>query len=153
MSDKEISEDVKALANSIKEKIEIKEGVVAADDKIYKDSLPEGITMDHVKQLREHNSKFFPAASLAVGELAIKEFKKDNKLETVTASFPMGGRDHFDVIFDRQKETRNPSTGETSMKYAALGASMVVHAARASRGAMSVVKAHLDEAARAAYGK
>jgi hypothetical protein len=155
MSDKDtkISAEVKAIADAIKKEIKIEGGTVIVPSDVYVKTLPEGLSEDQVKAVQKHNSNFFPAATLAVGDLAIPLFKKDKTLEQVSGEFKMVGRDHFDVTINRSRESRNPSNNQISTTYGAISATMVTHGAKASRGQMNEVKQHLQEAALKAYGE
>lgn len=151
--DSKISSEVQALATKIKSHIKLDGDKVTVPTDLYVTTLPEELSEETVKAVQKHNSFFFPAATLAVGDIAVAAMKKDKKLEAVTGEFKMVGRDHFDVTINRTKETRNPSNGETSTVYGAVSASMTTHSAKVSRGEMSHVKQHLQEAALKAFGE
>ena len=155
MSDKEItiSPEVKAMADAIKKEIKIEGGTAVVPSDLYVKTLPEGLSEEQVKAVQKHNSNFYPAATLAVGDLSIPVFKKDKALESVSGEFKMIGRDHFDVTINRSRESRNPSNGEVSTTYGAVSATLATHGAKVSRGQMNEVKQHLQKAALAAFGE
>lgn len=151
--DNKISPEVQALAKKITSQIKLEGDSVTVPADLYVTTLPDTLTEEQVKAVQAHNSNFFPAATLAVGDLAVAAMKKDKKLEAVSGAFKMVGRDHFDITVNRSKESRNPATGETTTNFGVISASMVTHGAKASRGEMSHVKAHLQEAALKAFGE
>jgi hypothetical protein len=148
-----ISQEVQDLSKKIKDQIKLDGDKVTVPADLYVTTLSEGLTEDTVKAVQKHNSTFFPAVTLAVGDIAVAAMKKDKKLEVVTGEFKMVGRDHFDVTINRTKEARNPSNGETITKYGSVSATMTTHSAQVSRGEMSHVKTHLQEAALKAFGE
>lgn len=149
----ETKNQIDALAADLKGQIEIKEGAATIAADAYTASLPEGITVDIVKQLQDHNAVFFPAATKAFGEKAIEAMKVDGKLESLDLTVPMVGDDKFDVSFKRSYEHMDMATKEMKTSYGGVSASLTVQAARHNRGHMSAIKNELKAAALAAFAK
>lgn len=149
----ETKDQINSLATVLGEQMVIKDGAATIAADAYVKSLPEGITIDTVKAVQEHNSVFFPAVTKAFGHKAIAAMKKDKKLESLDLSVPMVGDDKFDVTFKKSYDFTNTQTKETSTAYGGLSASLTVQAARHNRGAMGSIKQELKEAALAAFGK
>jgi hypothetical protein len=97
----ETKNQIDALASTLGAQIEIKEGAAIISADAYVKSLPEGLTMETVKALQEHNSVFFPAVTKAFSEKSIEAMKADDKIEQLDLSVPMVGEDKFDVTFTR----------------------------------------------------
>lgn len=156
--DTKISQEVLDMSAVIEKGLTISKGEVSVADNLYISTLPDGLTEEQVKAVQSHNSVFFPAASLALGNVGIPVLKKDQKVERLTAGFNMIGKDEFSVSLDRMKTSHNPqSTTEKPLpdvvNYGVLSASYTTHGARATVGQMGHVRAHLKAAALKAYGE
>lgn len=149
----ETKNQIDALATDLAPQIEVKEGVATIAADAYVKSLPEGITLDTVKKLKEHDAVFFPAVTKAFGEKSIETMKADDKIEQLDLSVPMVGDDKFDITFKRSYEHMDMATKEMKTSYGGLSASLTVQAARHNRGAMSSVKNDLKIAAMAVFAK
>ena len=148
----ETKDHTNALATTLGEQIQIKDGIPTIAEDAYVKSLPEGIILA-IKAEQEHNNIFFPALTKAFGHKSIEAMKKDKKLESLHLTVPMVGGDKFDVTFKKSYDFLNTQTKETSTAYGGLSASLTVQAARHNRGAMGSIKQELKEAALAAFGK
>ena len=149
----ETKNQIDALAANLRPQIEIKEGVASISADAYVKSLPDGITLDTVKKIKEHDAVFFPAVTKAFGESAIEAMKADEKLESIDLPVPMVGDDKFDITFKRSYEHMDMATKEMKTSYGGLTASLTVQAARHNRGAMTAIKIELKAAALAAFAK
>ena len=149
----ETKNQIDALAADLKSQIEIKEGAATIAADAYVKSLPDGLTLDTVKKLQEHNAVFYPAVTKAFGESAIEAMKADEKIEVLDLAVPMVGDDAFNVNFKRSYEHMDMATKEMKTSYGGLSASLTVQAARHNRGAMSAIKNDLKAAALAAFAK
>jgi len=151
---KPISTEIKDLADQIAKGITFKDGKVEVDANTYVQTLPESISVEQAKAIHKHHSNFFPAATLALGNVALEAMKKDKKLEQVTAEFPMIEKDRFEVTIERRREFPNPQDKEKStVVFGNVKASMVTQAARASRGSMNHVREQLNADFLSAIGK
>lgn len=149
----ETKNQIDTLSADLKGQIEVKEGAATIAADAYVKSLPDGITLDTVKKLQEHNAVFYPAVTKAFGDCAIEAMKADKKLESLDLSVPMVGDDKFDINFKRSYEHMDMATKEMKTSYGGLSASLTIQAARHNRGAMSAVKNDLKAAALAAFAK
>lgn len=153
MSNKSISPEIKELSAKLDTGVSFNDGKIEFDANAYLQTLPEGITVDQVKALHDHNATFFPAATLSVGKVAIEAMKKDKKIDSLSVEIPMYGKDHFDLTIERQRTFPNPQDKEKSTTtFGNVKASYTVQAARGSRGAMNSVRDELSAAALAALG-
>ena len=75
----ELQTQINAMAATLAEQIEVNAtaSTIAAD--AYVKTLPEGITLETVQKIQDHNAVFFPAVTKAFGEKAIDAMKKDKK--------------------------------------------------------------------------
>lgn len=149
----ETKNQIDALATTLGEQIEIKEGAATIAADAYVKSLPEGLTLETVKALQEHNAVFFPAVTKAFGEKSIETMKTDTKIEQLDLSVPMVGDDKFDVTFKKSYEHMDMATKEMKTSYGGISASLTIQAARHNRGAMSAIKNEMKAKALEAFAK
>jgi hypothetical protein len=116
----QISQNVLDLSEVIAKGLEIdaKTGATTVEEGLFEKSLPEGMTADQVSKVHEHEAVFAQAAVHALGTKACDVIKKHKELETVTAEFPMSGKDHLNVSVKREQTFPVPgSSGEKTTKY------------------------------------
>lgn len=149
----EISQDVLNLSAELKGKITIGDKGVATIDKAYYKELlaQEGVELASAEKLQALHSRLAPAAVHATGEVAVPYMKKHKDIEKVELSIPMLGKDSLDVTIKREKEVRNPQSGEVSTVYGVASAGFSVYSTR-PRGEMAKVKEHLAGLALKALG-
>ena len=150
---KSITPEIKELSEKIAKGVSVKDGKIEIDANTYVQTLPENLSVEQVKAVADHNSNFFPAATLAVGHAAIEAMKKDKKLDSLSAEVPLIGKDHFDLTIERSRTFPNPQGGEASTTWGNVKASLVTQSARASRGVMNNVRDELSAEALKAFGK
>lgn len=126
-------------------------GVGTVSKETYEQTLPEGITIDTVKTLQEHNGYFIAAASKALGEAAIPVLKKNAELEKVTLSIPVGHKDQINIDFQRSRQVPDRESNGTKTKHGVLMASYDMYGSK-SVGDLKKVKTELAEAALKALG-
>jgi hypothetical protein len=149
----ETKKTIDTLAETLKPQIEIKDGAATIAADAYVKSLPEGVTMEVVKSIQDHNANFFPAATKAFGEKAIDAMKENSSLSQLDLSVPMVGDDTLDVTFKQSYEHMDMKTKEMTTSYGGVSASLTVQAARHNRGPMKNIKDDLKSAALAAFGQ
>lgn len=149
----ELQTQINTMAATLAEQIEVNAtaSTIAAD--AYIKTLPEGITLETVQKIQDHNAVFFPAVTKAFGEKAIDAMKKDKAIDTVSLSVPMVGEDKFDISFQKQYQYMDTKTKEMKDAYGGVSASLTVQAARHNRGAMGSIKNDLKAQALAAFGQ
>lgn len=148
-----ISAEITALKEQITGKLSIVDGKFVIDPNTYVETLPEDISVEMIKKVHDHNSNFFPAVTMAAGELAIASMKKDKKLDSMSLEVPMINKDHFDVTIERSRSFPNPQGGDAITNWGNVKASLVTQSARGSRGVMNHVRDHLAAEALKAFGK
>ena len=109
-----VSEGVLDLAAKLKGKIKDDQatGVGEAEDTIYKDLLPEGLTLKTVEQVKRHDRDFIAAGAQVFGELAIEAMTKNKKLEEAQVSIGMTKMDNVSYHMDRHRQYPGHLTGD-----------------------------------------
>jgi len=147
MSD--IKDSIRALADKLRADMTITEtGAVETPTDLFEKTLPEGITMDQVKSMQDHQSELVTAAGLALGEMGMEAFKGDKRLDQVNVSIT-AGKDSIAGTFQRSKEVRagiNPDDGMMT-KYGILSMKVSVNA-HANKGSLKKVRTYLSEQAK-----
>ena len=149
----ETQQKIDAVATAIASDIVIKDGTASIAADAYVKSLPEGISLETVMALQEHNTNWFPGVTKAFGLKAIDAMKQDPALKTLALTVPLVGEDKLDLSFSKEYPYTDTKTKEQKMAYGGLNASLTVQASLHNRGAMGAVKRELKEAALAAFGK
>jgi CRISPR/Cas system CMR subunit Cmr4 (Cas7 group RAMP superfamily) len=150
-----IKQEIVNLAAAIRAdiKIDAATGVATVGPDLYERLLPEGLTVDIIKQVKEHDTKIIAAVPLALGEEAIPVMKKNKGLENATLIMPTVGKDTIGATFTRQREATNPAAPGTTMTiHGAVRVEMTQYA-NGSRGELAKVKTALREMAWDAFGK
>jgi len=95
----------------------VETGVATSEGDIFNDTLPEGVTTEHVEKLNTHITDFTAAAAEATGLAFVDALKKDAKLEGVVAKIPYGafGEASFKVV--AQQEVTVPGTSDKTTSY------------------------------------
>lgn len=109
-----VSEGVLDLAAKLKGKIKVDQatGVGEAEDTVYKDLLPEGLTLKTVEQVKRHDRDFIAAGAQVFGELAIEAMTKNKKLEEAQVSIGMTKMDNVSYYMDRHHQYPGHFTGD-----------------------------------------
>lgn len=114
MTESVLPENVKSLADKLKDKFEYANGKITFAKDAYKTTLPEDVTYDLAKKVINHNQDFALAVAALSGERAVEELAKDKSLDRVksTAEFYHGKVEHTTY---RESTTRNVQTGEETI--------------------------------------
>lgn len=134
--------------------VDNKAGTIVIEKDAYKKSLPEGLTVETVEQVRAHDAVVASAATLAVGTAANKIMKANEEIGKIAFAMPMTGRDKLKIGYDRERQVPNFTDGEpdgTRAKYgvATVGFDFV---GTKTRGQMAAVKDLLSNQAMASFG-
>ena len=150
MSD--IKQEVLDLAKLLKAGITIaKDGSASVEEGLYEKHLPEGVTMEQLKEVQKHNNNFIAAAAHAFGDESITIMKKNAEVSAVSLSIPTVGKDSLDLSFQRERSIPNANGEGTNVKYGSLQAKYNMYGT-GSRGQLLKVKQELSERATAAFG-
>ena len=123
--------------------------IVFADD-IYAKSLPEGLTIEQVQAVADHNRVFLPAVHQAAGLAAIEVFKGKKAPEAVSGSVELVSGDTASLKFERTHVGQ--SAGSEWTKHCFSSMSFTTAAAETGKGQLKASRLALNEAAAAAYG-
>lgn len=132
-------------------------GQIAGMDSIYESLLPEDLPVDLVRRLSTHNELFFAAAVDATGDAARSAAHTNAELKHVNVSFPMTGKDRFDIQWDHSAE-RNAGIapkGEVAPKktvYGVMSAKLTVSGTDTSVGELNKVIKRQKQAAHDLFG-
>lgn len=137
-----ISPETLAISSKLLPHLKLVDGAVAPiPAEAIIETLPEDVTAEMYQKVESHRNQFFAGASHAMIEFSSAEMAKDKSITSLEASFPMFGRDHFDVNVDRKRQftvgDKPPVT-----QWCVLDAAYVVHGARTKVGELSKVKAY-----------
>lgn len=151
MSD--IKQEVLDLAAKLKAGISIaKDGNVTVAEGLFEQNLPEGVTMEVLKEAQAHTNTFIAAAASVLGNEAIGVMKKNAELQSVSMSIPTVGKDSIDMVFKRESQVPSAAgEGTTNTKYGVLSTKFSMYGT-GSRGQLLKVKQDLSEKASAAFG-
>lgn len=154
MSAKELKPEVIALAAALTNKMSFDKAnaAVVVEKDAYTSTLPEHLTAEVVKQVSDHNVTFVAAGAKAFGDMAQAAMVEDKKIDRLTATFPMTGKDKTEMSYDRTVTTPNLAVpGESITKFGVLKAK-VTFAADNNAGQYKAVRSQLKELAEAALG-
>lgn len=146
-----INENVAALAEKLKGHITYADKKLTVSPDAYIQTLPEGLTAEHVNALHEHHSNLFPAVTLAGGSASQSAMEKEKDITALSLEFPMIGKDHFDVHYNREQTFPNPAGGEPITKFGTVRTALTTHSAISSRGEMNKVRDFLSAEALKAF--
>ena len=155
---KEISAEVLRISELIKAGVttDAKAGVITENDpgKVYEQSLPEGLTVETVKNVNAHNGNFVAATTHAIGTIAVDTLKANKDLKEVTGDIKTVGRDHVGVTVTRQRDYVNRLGGnnETITKFGVADVTYH-HAPGTNTGALKIVRQEIGALAAAALKK
>ena len=145
----EIKDSVKELAKKIKSEIKLdpKTGIIEPVSKeLYAKTLPEGVDIELIKKVQDHDTQFIAAAALAHGELANAAAKKHKDWADSTLKIPTAGRSSIETHWKRQTQNNNPATKEQITKHGVVTAKLDFYGTR-NAGQYGAVKAYVSEEA------
>ena len=102
---RELKPEVKALSEKITKglKGEKSDGRITETADNYKDNLPEGITPEIDTVLNDYQTRFVAASAHSVGLMAADLMKSNKKLDEVTATIKMAGKNEVNHAVARSK--------------------------------------------------
>lgn len=147
-----ISNTVIDLAKIIAPKIELDENGVTKDAKDVVGMVLEqqGGTLADLKKYQKITTLATDAVSHAFGEASIKAMKSDKKLERTKVKVPFGEM-VIDGVFDRTKDSRNPTNGVVTTYHGNLSVGAQFKNAK-NKGQQKHIRAHLRALADETYG-
>lgn len=146
----EITAMAEKLAGSIKVQ---KDGVTEVSGDPYIDNLPEGLDKETVVKVSDYNTTFIAGSGLAFGQAAVAAMASNKKLEEASGTFKMVGKDAVTHTVQRERESRNPSTGDKILKLGAMTTTHEVHGSSQKVGQLGAVRTHIGQLATEKLGK
>lgn len=147
-----IRPEVKALSDKIQDlvKVDHKTGETTVQDDVWEKTLPESLSKDQIKAVKEHEENFVAAGADAIGSLAVAAMKKNVDLDTVTATIGMHGRDKVSYDVSRQKSYHNPQNpGDEIVKHGVVKTNLQTYAGRNAgelKKVLSAINEHAEKA-------
>lgn len=149
MSLDKISAEVKTLSSKVKEAITIDGNLASVPKDLYKDTLPEGMTLEQVKTVQEHNLNFADAVTLALGEKGLEHLKDNTDIDNLSLTVNIG-HDRVNSEFRRHRQYRNPADNSTFEKYG-VADTKYVSGINGKRTAYKEIQAHLSTQAESIF--
>ena len=103
-------------------------------------NLPEGITPEIDKKLRDYTDDFIAGSTKAFGELAYSTMSKHPKVEEIDGRISMGGKNYHELCVEKEVAHTN-AQGVSSKKYGVITTEYVVKGAESS--SLKAVRAEL----------
>jgi len=107
-----------SLIEAIRASLEgVETGVATSKGDVFLDTLPEGVTADHVEKINAHITDVTAASAEATGIAYAAALKANPELESLVAKVPLGafGEASFKVV--GQQEVTVPGTGDKTTSY------------------------------------
>lgn len=147
-----LPENIVKLAAEIKKDLTVGDGgVVTVPKDFYAKHLPEGLSLEQVKQVQDHDSTIFAAAGLALSELGLKHLKTHKAVEALSLDYTAIKNKHG-LVYRREKQVPDGlGKGGMRTKFGDLSGSIKVHAA-GNVGAFKKVREHAAEEAKKVWG-
>lgn len=126
--------------------------VVGSKD-AYTENMPEGLTKEQVKQVREYDKSFIAATGLTTGEIGVERMAADATLESLSSSWDMTQGAKIDWALQRSSTGRNPRTGEETIRQGALSPVFEFSAGKSKNSNLTNVRNHITSLADLKFGK
>lgn len=159
-SKKTISETAIKLAESLKENLSVKKGVLEVTEvdgkqpDLYEQNLPDGLTLEVVGRVNNYDTDFIAAGAKVFGELSLAAMSKDKQLNETTGELGMYGKNNVSYHFDRTREHVNPTdpSADRIIKHGVLTTKYEVNASRNNGDLKRVRNTLMEEAMNALKG-
>lgn len=149
MSATDIKPEIRNLADQLKSEMNVGDaGIAEVPKEAYEKSLGDGLTMDIIKQVQQHNADFVAATGLALGEVGMAAMKKNKELDQVSIEIPVH-KDSVAGVFARSKQVPD-GNGGMQAKHGVLSMRYTTSGAAGSKGSLKKVRQHLADEAKAA---
>jgi hypothetical protein len=123
-----IRDHLDGIGQSLETNLDHREaGVWNFQDTAFEQTLPDGLTMDTVKQVYEHTNDVIASATWTFGTHAEKELQENGQLDSATARLPIPGCGEVTIGYNRSMDMpgENGETethyGETQVKLTTIG--------------------------------
>lgn len=140
---------VQEMATKIKEVLVLEGSSISEkeDSNIYEDTLPEGLDLETVAAVNDHNTTFIAGSALAIGEMAVEALSNNTDTDRIEGKVKMASADSIKINVDRSKEFTNHLTdGKKSTKYGVVSSNYEVRAGKNS-GQLKAARLAISELA------
>lgn len=146
------SQEVRNVADLLKKEMTLGEhGVVeVAEDAFEKTLAGTDLSLDMFKKVQDHRDLVIAGGGLALGELGLAAFKKDEKLDQVSVEMKFH-KDSIGGVFHRERSLPD-GDGGMKAKHGVLSMSYKANGQVGSKGQLKKVRAHLAEEAKKVLG-
>lgn len=145
-----IAPEIKELSAKMQSmmKVDNKTGQTDVQEDIWEKTLPDNLSKEQIKQVKEHETNFIAAGADAIGHLAIAAMNKNSSLEEVQATVGMSGRDHVGYSVAREKTFTNPQDKDADpiVRHAVIGVNFRNMSGRNAGDLKKVIKAVQEQA-------
>lgn len=139
--------DLQAAADKVVEAgkavMDTKTGIIVIPATHYYANAPEGVTEDGDTKSAAHRDLMVNATTLGGGILAADAFAANPALDSVTISMPVRKNASIEVVWNRDGQSRNPSTGEVTKFKGALGVRRLEERSMRTNAEFSSIKSHI----------
>lgn len=150
---KEIPENVRTMADNLKENATVEDNVITFRDDAFKANLPEDFKFKQAKQYERHKVDFSAAVHLATGEIGNDLIKKNDYNEVSTSP--------VDVIYGQLEVTQRrhrsgvSKINDTETPWEHYGTLSAIYRSRINRkvGSVRIVRDHIMREAKELFGK
>jgi hypothetical protein len=84
-----------------------KEGKPTVNEHAFVETAPEGVTREMIEAVYTHRDNFIAGATHAAGLASNEAAKKHKSIEEIAFTFPLGGKDTYNLEWTRSKEVPN----------------------------------------------
>lgn len=123
--------------------------LVLPADAFFKDA-GDLVTPQTYEAVHKHMDLFTNGATHAATELATEMFKAHPKLETITVSAPVHGKDGYEAVLKRHGTSRNPSNGEVTPYSGSVAVSRINVVSTRTKAEANAIKTNFKALAEAA---
>lgn len=150
---KEIPENVREMADKLKETVTVDENVISFEDNAFKNNLPSDVKYKLAKRYEKHKVDFSAAVHLAAGEIGNDIMAKDEDvIEVNTLPLDMI-YSKMSVQHKRKREGVSKMSGESVpwVKYGIMNTTYTTNIDRKT-GSVGIVKAFINNEAKKMFG-
>jgi hypothetical protein len=149
----QIKDEILELSAKLQKDMSIdkKTGNGTEAENLYTKHLPDGLSTEVVKQVKDYDGAFIAAGTHAFGQLAIQAMKKNSDLPKATIELSMGNRDSMAVTVERSKDSVNQFSADkaTVTKFGVTTVTFDARAGASKAGQLKHVRAQIAEMAAA----
>lgn len=128
-----IKDDIIALAAKIEAGITLdaKSGIGTESGDLYKENLPEDLSMEVVRGVTDYNTKFIAAGAYAFGKMSVDAMAGNKGLAETSVDIAVGTKDNVSYSVQRTKEyTNHLGGGEKTVKHGVISAAYEVRSGK-----------------------